>query len=332
MYPSTPNREIERLTGWGYFAILNQAKHLKLKKDPALKFKVSEKELTIIRDNYMTTTSNVIAAMIGVEGGTVRRYMRANGWKTPPEVSAEATYSSQRGKTVCTPEQDEIIQQCAMTTPVTQLAEQLGISTTALKNRYRTLGILVPQHIVDTFKQRYKKGEPSPLKGRKQVEYMSPEAIERTKATRFQKGDIPHNAYKSDGALSLRRYHSGKKYWHIRLALGIWVPYHVHLWEQAHGPLTAFDIIVFKDGNHLNCTLENMHLMSRSQWTKQHGPITKLSDENIARWLSFKGRKVDKQLSKEIQDHHPGLIEIKRKQIELNRELKKQTHEKRSNN
>lgn len=323
LYWSTPNKEISRLTGWGYGAILGQAKLLKLKKDPALKFKIGEKELQIIKDNYLTTTSNAIGRMIGVNGRTVRTYMQANGWVTPPEVSAEATYSAVRGKTICTPDQDQIILAKYMSTPVTVLAAELGISSTALYNRYRGLGLKVPQHIVDSFKQRYKLGDASPHKGKKQSEYMSPEAIERTKATRFQKGSLPHNTYKEDGVLSLRSYHSGKKYWHIRVSIGVWEPYHTYLWEKAHGKLSESEVIVFLDSNHLNCELSNMKVMSRSDWQKKFGTMNTLEDHNIARWLSYKGRTIDKDLEQEILNNHPGLIELKRQQLKLNRELKK---------
>lgn len=48
LHQSTPNKEIARLTGWSYGAIINQAKFLKLKKDPTLKFKIREKELQIL--------------------------------------------------------------------------------------------------------------------------------------------------------------------------------------------------------------------------------------------------------------------------------------------
>lgn len=332
MYWSTPNKEISELTGWGYGAIVNQAKVLKLKKDPALKFKIGEKEIQIIKDNYLTTTSNAIGRMIGVNGRTVRTYMQANGWVTPAEVSAEATYSVQRGKTICTPDQDQIILAHYMSTPVTVLAAQLGISTTALYNRYRGLGLTVPQSIVDSFKQRYKLGDPSPHKGKKQTEYMSSEAIERTKATRFKKGQLPHNTYDRDGALSIRKISSGKMYLFVRISIGVWEPYHIHLWEQAHGKLKYSEVIMFIDGDQFNCQLSNMRLMTRSEWQKEFGPMNTLEDHNIARWLSYKGRSIDKDLEKEILDNHPGLIEMKRKQLELNRELKKQRkNEKRSN-
>ncbi len=41
----------------------------------------------------------------------------------------------------------------------------------------------------------FQKGHTPMNKGLKQSEYMTPGAIERTKATRFKKGNVPHNAY-----------------------------------------------------------------------------------------------------------------------------------------
>lgn len=40
---------------------------------------------------------------------------------------------------------------------------------------------------------------------------------------------------------------------------------HVHIWEQAHGPVSKGKILTFKDGNKLNCTVENLILVSRRE-------------------------------------------------------------------
>jgi len=40
---------------------------------------------------------------------------------------------------------------------------------------------------------------------------------------------------------------------------------HVHVWEQHHGPAPEGMVIAFTDGNKLNCSIENLMLVSRSE-------------------------------------------------------------------
>jgi hypothetical protein len=40
---------------------------------------------------------------------------------------------------------------------------------------------------------------------------------------------------------------------------------HVHLWERVHGPVPKGMVVVFKDGNKLNCVDQNLILLSRAE-------------------------------------------------------------------
>lgn len=40
---------------------------------------------------------------------------------------------------------------------------------------------------------------------------------------------------------------------------------HVHVWEQAHGPVPEGMVVLFKDGDRLNCDVDNLILISRSE-------------------------------------------------------------------
>lgn len=44
----------------------------------------------------------------------------------------------------------------------------------------------------------------------------------------------------------------------IKLPDNTWKPYHLYLWEQKYGKLKEGELIVFLDGNPLNCELENL--------------------------------------------------------------------------
>lgn len=116
---------------------------------------------------------------------------------------------------------------------------------------------------------RFEKGQQSFNKGLKQSDFMSPEAIERTKATRFQKGHTPHNGGTPVGVIRLRHDHKdrgGRPYYWIKTAQpNVWRMYHVMIWEEHNGPVPDGCMITFADGNSLNCCIDNLVLETRAQ-------------------------------------------------------------------
>jgi hypothetical protein len=114
---------------------------------------------------------------------------------------------------------------------------------------------------------RYKKGHVPYNKGKKQIEYMSSEAIERTKATRFVKGALPHNTNKQgDGAITIRTEKTGKQYKYIRIGLGHWQLYHQYIWCQEYGKYDSnTHCLWFINGNSLDVRLDNIELITRRE-------------------------------------------------------------------
>ncbi len=107
---------------------------------------------------------------------------------------------------------------------------------------------------------RFAKGHVPANKG----QAMSDEHRERSRHTWFKKGHLPVNTLQ-DGAIRLRHSHKKRgvpSYYWIRISQANWRPLHVHLWEQANGPVPKGMNIVFKDRNTLNCTLENLEMIS----------------------------------------------------------------------
>lgn len=101
--------------------------------------------------------------------------------------------------------------------------------------------------------------------GKKQIEYMSAEAIERTRATQFKKGNVSHNI-KHDGAVVKR----ADGYVYIRQSTNNWVALHRHLWEMEHGPIPEGMVLIFKNGNAEDCSLENLELITRGENAKRN--------------------------------------------------------------
>ncbi len=86
--------------------------------------------------------------------------------------------------------------------------------------------------------------------------------------TSFKKGNIPANI-KPLGSERI----SADGYREIKIAeknpyTGSPTRYklkHVHIWEKANGPVPKGHILIFKDGNQLNCDIGNLALLSRAE-------------------------------------------------------------------
>lgn len=206
-----------------------------------------------------------------------------------------------------------------------ELAEKFGkteaaISAAAFKLKLRKTLEFMRKH---SEKGMFKKGNVSFNKGKKQSEYMSAEMIERTKSTRFKKGNIPHNSYNEVGKVVTRQNDGERPYQYICLALGKWVLYHRDVWEKANGKIPAGYCIWFKDGNSLNCEIENLELITRKENRLRNTGHQQLTPNYLASMIVGGYRKEDKDLSlKELVLQNEELLEAKKQQILLNRKIK----------
>lgn len=110
----------------------------------------------------------------------------------------------------------------------------------------------------------FRKGRDPGNKGKKQSEFMSPEAIERTKATRFQKGTIPPNT-KPVGTISIVDGYKLIKLTDKGPHWKMWKPLHRYVWEQHNGPIPKGMLVVFKDQDPMNCDIDNLMLVTRGE-------------------------------------------------------------------
>lgn len=100
---------------------------------------------------------------------------------------------------------------------------------------------------------RFRKGNVPVNKGKKGVGGYPP--------TQFKKGHKPHNympvgteRVNSDGYVDIKIADPNK-----------WKAKHRILWEEAHGPIPKDHVLIFADKNKLNCQLDNLMLVTRSQ-------------------------------------------------------------------
>ncbi len=82
--------------------------------------------------------------------------------------------------------------------------------------------------------------------------------------TQFKPGNEPHNT-KHNGAISIRKDKSGRPYKYIRISKGNWELLHRFVWKKHNGEIPKGMLVVFKDGNSLNCSIDNLELISRKE-------------------------------------------------------------------
>ncbi len=144
----------------------------------------------------------------------------------------------------------------------------------------------------------FKKGHTSFNKGMNMHDYMNGEAIERTKATRFKKGNIPHNhkpigheRVTVDGYVEVKVRDSEKqKNFELK---------HRLVWEKHNGKIPKGNNIQFKDGNRLNCKIDNLYMISRAEQVSKENTIHRYPSE-LKRAIRLTN-KLKKQINKGLK-------------------------------
>ncbi len=106
---------------------------------------------------------------------------------------------------------------------------------------------------------RFKKGQTSWNKGRKG--YLSEPQAMALIPTQFKKGNQPLNTLPV-GTVTVDSYGCKK----IKLGEpNVWQFLHRHVYEAEHGPIPKGHALIFRDGNKLNCALDNLQLLTRAE-------------------------------------------------------------------
>lgn len=237
---------------------------------------------------------------LGLSRNAAAQWLRNNGLSVSKELQKEFRSKSLFGKTSFKLSEDKYIKENYLTIPVKTIGEHLGRSYTGIMGRLKAMGLEIPENIVEERKKasQIKMGNTPPNKGKKQTEFMTAEAIARTAITRFQKGNLPHNT-KADHQITIRADKRGVKYKFIRIGLGKWVPLQRFNWEQVNGKIPSGFNIIFKDGNTMNCEVENLEMLSNSELMKRNSYHN--YGEDIAKTIQLQGaltRQINKHLKK----------------------------------
>jgi hypothetical protein len=125
---------------------------------------------------------------------------------------------------------------------------------------------------------RYKKGNVPANKGMKRPGW----APGRMADTQFQRGHRPQTWERvGTEVVTYDGYRRLKVRDDLRPARRNWEYVHVRTWVAAHGPVPPHHAIVFRDGDRMNCTLQNLELVSRVELMR-HNSIHRLPPELVS--------------------------------------------------
>jgi hypothetical protein len=192
-----------------------------------------------------------------------------------------------------TPEEDNFIKDNYLLMPIKRIANILKRSEYGTFNRLRIMQMNVPKeiklkHILDS---RIKPGNIPYNKGKTMPDHVR----EKASKTMFKKGNSPHNT-RQIGEFSDRMDSTGIVYRYVKISDSNWQLFHRVTWEQHHGSIPKGYRIHFKDGNTLNCTIENLEILT-PQEAMDRNRITNLPVE-IQEVIKLKNK-----LNRKIKDH-----------------------------
>lgn len=170
----------------------------------------------------------------------------------------------------------QLLRELFATTTNPELARMLGRSASSISHKASQLQLAkAPGHHAATSRRTmsmpevqakvgiFKPGEPSVRKGRKCPGWRSP--------TTFG-GDNKPPAYAPPGSTRI----TSRGYLELKVTDGDarWKPYHVHVWEQAHGPVPEGFVVAFKPGRRSTSAIaivpDALELVTRQQLMSRH--------------------------------------------------------------
>jgi hypothetical protein len=93
---------------------------------------------------------------------------------------------------------------------------------------------------------------------------MDAEIYEKVAPTMFKKGNKPYNT-KPNGTINLRADKTGRFYQYIKIKDCHWELLQRYVWTQANGEIPRGSVVIFLDGNYLNCELSNLQVITRKE-------------------------------------------------------------------
>lgn len=112
---------------------------------------------------------------------------------------------------------------------------------------------------------QFQKGHVPWTKGKKWSDYMSPEAQEHSRRSAYEHAHIPDNLLPvgtirktRDGYLIIKVNERGTQWERWQMLNRV-------IWEEKNGPVPKGHVLIFKDGNRENCSLDNLLLATMAE-------------------------------------------------------------------
>ncbi|MEZ0182632.1 HNH endonuclease [Flavobacterium oncorhynchi] len=244
--------------------------------------KVTPEISAFILENYLTMSAREIARHFGFSREVCKNFYSKNNLIVPNYVIEGFRKKSLSDRTTFTNEEDQFIKDNYLTMPVKVIGHHLKRSYCGITGRLKKLNLIIPEEIIQQRKDDsvFKPGIIPFNKGKKLTDFMSPEAIEKSKMHRFKKGNIPKNAL-VDGTEVIREdKRSGRIYTLIKVpGISKLVHKNIYLWELHNKrKLPVKHNIVFIDGNTQNFEISNLECISHEELLKRN-TIHRLPEE-----------------------------------------------------
>lgn len=181
------------------------------------------------------------------------------------------------------------------------IAKRLDRTLSQVYNKAQTMGLKAPLERMrlagklgtnhpNAVAHRFKKGSIPPNKGKK----MSPEIYEKVKETMFKKGNSPVNhrevgseRINVDGYIEIKVAEPNR--WRLK---------HRLIWEQHNGIIPEGCNVQFKNHNTLDCRIENLYLISKSEQMRNENSLMARYPKELRDVIRLKGV-VKRQLRKQ---------------------------------
>jgi hypothetical protein len=154
----------------------------------------------------------------------------------------------------------------------------------------------------------------------KKTKYRSEASRLASAATQFRKGQVPKNHLPVGSFTYRSRYNRSRDSgWHVKVAEpNQWKEAKHLVWEQTNGPIPPGMVVRIVNGDLNDLRLENLQLISKKENRILNSASTTLSDRFVAFTIATKN---NPELVDELIANYPELIELKKLQIILKREI-----------
>ena len=151
----------------------------------------------------------------------------------------------------------------------------------------------------------FKKGQTPPNKGKKTPEHIRAKSA----ATMFKKGSMSGAAQHNYVPIGHETTRADGYTW-VKVAEGKWVEKHRLVYTEQIGPIPPGHLIVFRDGNPLNLSLDNLEAITRKQLVKRNRWGQGPSEFSLITGRAARARLNKRGFGDRIIRHNPELLEL----------------------